>query len=80
MNKPYFLWDYDLSEKDVHRILCEGNETSRRWLITRILESANFEDVWQYLNLDEVRKIFPQLKLKKPIKKAWQRAFKAWEN
>lgn len=79
MNKPYFLWDYDLSEKDVKRILREGDDFEKRWLIARILESAHFRDVWKYLSLNEVREIFPRLKLKKPIKKAWQRAFKAWD-
>lgn len=78
MTKPYFLWDYDFTEKDVKKILREGDDFERRWLIARILESAHFRDVWKYLNLDEVREIFPQLKLKEPIKKAWQRAFKTW--
>ena len=76
---PYFLWDYDLTENQVKKILKSGDDFSRRWLVGRILESAKFEDVWKYLNVDEVRQIFPQLKLKKPIEKAWQRAFKIWD-
>ncbi|OGK08533.1 hypothetical protein A2767_05550 [Candidatus Roizmanbacteria bacterium RIFCSPHIGHO2_01_FULL_35_10] len=76
--KPYFIWDYDLTEKDVKKILKDGNEFSRIWLISRILESAKYEDVWKYVKLDEVLQIFPRLKLKKPIKNAWLNAFKAW--
>jgi len=75
---PYFLWDYDLTENKVRKILKKGDESSRRWLMARILESAKFKDVWQYLTLEEVKKTFPYLNLKKPIRKAWQRAFKAW--
>lgn len=76
--KPYFLWDYDLIEADVKKILKEGDEYSRLWLISRILESAKYDDVWKYVTLNEVLKIFPKLRLKKPIKKAWLNAFKAW--
>lgn len=43
---PYFIWDYDLTEADVRRILRgEKGEFTRRWLIARILESAHFDDV-----------------------------------
>lgn len=76
--KPYFLWDYDMTEKDVRKILKEGNEFSRLWLVARILESAKYEDVWKYLTLDEVLQFFPKLKLKKVIRKVWLNAFKAW--
>lgn len=75
---PYFLWDYDLTEEEVKKILKNGDEFSRLWLIGRILESAKYEDVWKYLTLEEILKIFPKLKLKKPIKRAWLNAFKAW--
>lgn len=78
MNTPYFLWDYDWSEKKVRKILKEGDEYQKRWLAARILESAKFEDVFKYLSLKEILEIFPRLKLKPPIRKAWERAFKAW--
>lgn len=77
-NTPYFLWDYDLSERQVKAILKEGDETSRKWLVGRILESTKFTDIWKYLNLPQIKQLFPTLKLKKPIRKAWERAFKAW--
>ena len=75
---PYFIWDYDLSENQVKTILKKGDESTQNWLVGRILESAKFTDIWKYLNIREIKKFFPKLKLKKPIKKAWERAFKAW--
>jgi len=78
MTRPYFLWDYNLDEADVKKILKEGDEFSRNWLVARILESAKYEDVWKYLGIKEILKIFPSLKLKTPIKNAWEKAFKAW--
>lgn len=76
--RPYFLWDYDLTEEDVRRKIKEGDEYTRQWLIARILESAKYEDVWKYVTLKEVLHIFPMLRLKKPVREAWEDAFRAW--
>lgn len=78
--RPYFLWDYDLTDKDVRRILRGPNETEKIWIMSRILESASFKDVWTYTNLNEVTSLFPKLKLKKPIRDAWQNALYVWNN
>ena len=78
MNKPYFLWDYDWSEKKVRKILKDGDENRKGWLIGRILESAKFDDVFKYLTIKEIRSVFPRLSLKPSIREAWDRAFKAW--
>lgn len=75
---PYFLWDYNLSEKEVRKMLKNGDDFSRRWLIARILTSAHFKDVFKYLTLKEVLSIFPRLKMKKETRKAWEKAFSAW--
>jgi hypothetical protein len=42
--RPYWLWDYDLTETDVRRILAGKNEVERRWLMARILESAKIAE------------------------------------
>jgi len=76
--RPYFLWDYDLSEDDVRRILRGDNEVERIWMMGRVLESAKFEDVWKYVNLREVKEAMPKLKLKKPIRSAWEYAISVW--
>lgn len=77
--KPYFLWDYDLTEADVRRILRGENQTDKIWILSRILESARFEDVWKYTSLSDVRSMMPVLKIKKPIRQAWERALTAWQ-
>lgn len=78
MKRPYFLWDYDLSEKEVKKIIKKGNSFSRNFLVARLLESAKYEDIWKYISLNDLVKIFPELKLKKEIKYVWQNAFAAW--
>jgi len=77
-SRPYFIWDYDLSEKEVTDILRGGSAFDKQWLITRILESATYEDVWKYVSLKEILQTFNNLKLKQPIKRAWEKAFLAW--
>lgn len=74
----YFLWDYDLSKKDVRRILRDGSEQEKIWLASRILESARYKDVWKYLTLNEIAEFFPKLRLKKPVRRAWKRALQVW--
>jgi len=56
----------------------EGNELTRVWLVSRILESAKYDDIWKYLTLKSLVNIFPKLKLKRPVREAWKNAFEAW--
>lgn len=72
-----YFWDYPITKKKLKKIIKE-EESQRIWAISRLLESAPFEEIWQYLTLKELKKIFPYLKLKKSIKIAWQRALKIW--
>ena len=78
MNSLYFLWDYDLTEKDIRRILSSGNETEKIWMMSRILSCARFEDVWKYLKVKEVAGSFSKLRLRPEIKNAWKTAFLTW--
>jgi len=77
--RPYFLWDYDLSEADVRAILRSGEGQEKAWLVSRLLESAAYEDVWKYLTLAELRAIFPNLQLKPPVRAAWEFALQVWD-
>lgn len=76
--RPYFLWDYNLTEADVRRILAGDNDVERRWLIGRLLEAARFEDIWQYIKLRDLATVFPKLKLRPPFQESWARALKVW--
>mgnify|MGYP001587014537 FL=1 len=78
MNTPYFLWDYDLSENQIRKILHGNNEVEKLWLITRIITHAKFEDIWQYLTLDDIAGVFPKLRLPLKSKQNWQRALNIW--
>ena len=75
---PYFIWDYDLSDADVRAILCGDDKEQKAWLVARLLESARYEDIWQYISLTELRAIFPILQLKPPVRAAWEFALSVW--
>ena len=78
MNTPYFLWDYNLSENQIRGILHGNNEVEKLWLITRIITHAKFEDIWQYLTLEDVVRVFPKLRLPPKSREDWQRALSVW--
>lgn len=77
--RPYFIWDYDISEEQVWEILRGDNETRKVWLISRILQYARWDDIWKYLTLDDVRKYFDQIYWRFPfIKEMWAYALEVW--
>jgi len=73
--RPYFLWDYDLTESDIRAILRGGETQEKTWLVSRSLESAAYEDVWKYLTVAGLRTISPRLQLKPQVRAAWEFAF-----
>lgn len=78
MGKHYFLWDYNLTDDQIHAILSGDNEVEKLWLTARILTHAKFEDVWRYLSLKNIAKTFSKLRLPKKTKQAWQQALNVW--
>lgn len=78
MQRPYFLWDYSLTNKQIRAILQGNNDIEKLWLIGRILTHAKFDDVWRYLKVKQIVAVFPKLRLPHQSKQAWQRALIAW--
>lgn len=77
--RPYFIWDYDLTEDEVRAFLRSDDPYQKAWLITRILEAAHFEDIWQYLTIQDIRDNFPYLHFRfKDIRDLWAHALELW--
>jgi len=53
-DRPYFLWDVDASEADLRDRLRQPDPDARAQWQACILREARFDDVWNYLTLDEV--------------------------
>lgn len=79
--RPYFIWDYDLTEEDVRAILRGDNEYEKVQMMVRILESARWEDIWHYLTLAEVRRYWPQVYrwMRREVRDVWSWAMEVWE-
>jgi hypothetical protein len=77
--RPYFIWDYDLSDQDVHHILRHGDRTERAWLITRILEYSKWEDIWRYLTVADIQRDFKWLRFRhSQDRELWAYALDRW--
>jgi len=55
--RPYFLWDYDLTEQQFRTIL-DGQQTIGRlnqdWAACRLLEYASYEDIIRLLGFQRL--------------------------
>jgi hypothetical protein len=77
--RPYFFWDYDISDDEVRRILGHGSPAEKAWVITRILEYAKWDDIWRYLTVDDIRQNFEHLRFRRPQdRELWFYALDRW--
>ena len=76
--RPDFLWDYDLTEAQAKEILHHAPRSQRKWLAARILERLSVPAVFDYLDLDEIREILPELRLNPKVKRHWEEAVRLW--
>ncbi len=81
-SRPYFIWDYDLSEDDVRAILRGDNEYEKVQMMVRILERCSWDDIWKYLTLSEVLRYWNQIhwRIRRELRPAWELAIKVWSN
>ena len=72
----YFFPDQKVSEAQVRWKLEQGSPDERAWVISHLLRFAQWDDIWTYVDRDEVREIFPQLELPENLRAAWARMLK----
>lgn len=72
----YFFPDREVTEEELREILGGDSEDDRAWAISHLLRYAQWEDIWTYVDRDEVREIFPALDLPDNLRAAWGRMLK----
>ncbi|MBI2343995.1 MAG: hypothetical protein HYV02_06660 [Deltaproteobacteria bacterium] len=77
LQRPSFLWDYDLAEGDIHAIL-NGPQRQRLWLVARILEHGKWDEVWRYVSRGQIAYDLPHLRLPIKTKQHWAYAIRQW--
>jgi hypothetical protein len=77
--RPYFFWDYEINDAEIHRILHGGTPSEKAWIISRILEYAKWDDMWRYLTVADIRDNFANLHFRRPQdRELWAYALDRW--
>ena len=76
--RPWFLWDYDLTEAQVQELLTHAPFEQRKWLLGRMLERLGPTEIVRYVPLDALRQALPRLRLAPRIKRHWEEAIAVW--
>ncbi|EKD52179.1 MAG: hypothetical protein ACD_62C00088G0004 [uncultured bacterium] len=79
IKRPPFLWDYELDEVQVREILSRSNTDPKKiWLTERILREARFDEVFRYLTLKEIQRVYPKIRADQKLKRRWEYALQRW--
>ncbi len=57
--QPYFVWDQPVTVAELRKRLAEGDETERLQWIARVLRDARFDDVWRFLTVADLIRVWP---------------------
>ena len=76
--RPWFLWDYDLTEAQVQELLTHAPFAQRKWLLARMLERLGPEEIVRYVSLEALQEALPHLRLKEQVKRHWEEAITLW--
>ena len=58
---PYFLWDDPISIRALHERLRTASEPERLRLIGKIMREANDLEVWRFVSLGEVLRLWAKI-------------------
>jgi len=76
---PYFMWDYRYTVGQIKKILAEGSESQRIWLMAKIMRDARYCDVWKFISLRDFlryrEQIMPRLGR---LRGFWQFLYSRW--
>ncbi len=72
----YFFPDAEVTVSELRKALGGKDREARAWVISHLLRYALWEDIWEYVDREEVREIFPDLDLPENLRVAWGRMLK----
>ena len=78
-NRPYFLWDEDVSVADLRAALGSGNEHERLRLLAKLLREARDTDVWCFVAPEDVAAALPALRHRLGRRRRfWESLIEGW--
>jgi hypothetical protein len=72
----YFFPEQSVTAEEARHALRYGTTSQRAWVISHLLRYAVWDDIWMYVNREEVREIFADLDLPENLRNAWGRMLK----
>ena len=72
----YFFPEAEVTRAEVESILAEGSAEKKAWVVSNLLRYAQWDDIWEFVSRDEVRRIFTTLDLPENLRQAWGRMLK----
>jgi hypothetical protein len=59
--RPYFLWSEPTTVAQFRHALAQAGDDEKAMLLGRLMREARDPDVWEFTNVTEVRRLFPQI-------------------
>lgn len=59
--RPYFMWDEEVTIAEVKRVLAEGSAWERDRLLAKMLREARDVDVWHFVTPEQVAEALPRI-------------------
>jgi hypothetical protein len=72
----YFFPENEVTEAELREVLASDDSARRAWAISHMLRYAQWDDIWTFVDRDEVREIFSELDLPENLAQAWARMLK----
>lgn len=69
----YFFPDTPMTAGELRRLLADGSRERRAWAVSQILRYADWDDIWSYVDREEVRTLWSDLDLPESLRAAWGR-------
>jgi hypothetical protein len=78
--RPYFLWDNDITLEEFHRVLREGDDVSRGYMIAKMMRQAKPDDVFLFVTPQQIASLWPRVNPHLGAARAmWTWLFDLWE-
>ena len=79
-NRPYFLWDCDLTLDQFRRGLGDPDPDVRAYLVGKLMRQAKPDDVFLFVRPGEIRELWPRLtRYLGRTREFWLWLFETWE-
>ncbi len=62
-----------MTAAQLHKLLTDGSDEQRAWAVTRLLLYAEWDEIWSFVDRDEVSRLFSRLELPPALRTAWAR-------